>query len=170
MKCLFTTLTSNDLGLLTRSLPVARELKERGHQVAFCNPARSPSKLIAEAGFDNLLPSNPWHAAILRGKPDLKTLNINSLKYYLGALPIRMPRVTTVIRDTDHFGALIGMLNEGFVRANHEAFVTLIRDFEPDLIIDFWNPFACLAARTEQEPLVTIIQADLHPDSQGFTW
>jgi hypothetical protein len=28
---LFTTLSTNDLGLLTRSLPIARELREQGH-------------------------------------------------------------------------------------------------------------------------------------------
>ena len=38
---IFTTLPSNDLGLLTRSLPIATELAGRGHQVAFCNPSRS---------------------------------------------------------------------------------------------------------------------------------
>jgi UDP:flavonoid glycosyltransferase YjiC (YdhE family) len=51
---LFTTLPSNDLGLLTRSLPIARELRNRGHQIAFCSPAKAPNKLISEAGFDNL--------------------------------------------------------------------------------------------------------------------
>jgi UDP:flavonoid glycosyltransferase YjiC (YdhE family) len=45
-----------------------------------------------------------------------------------------------------------------------------MRDYEPDVIVDFWNPFACLAARAVQKPLVTVIQADLHPASQGFIW
>ncbi len=31
MKLLFTTLPSNDLGLLTRSLPIAKEMTEKGH-------------------------------------------------------------------------------------------------------------------------------------------
>jgi hypothetical protein len=48
MKPLLTTLPTNDLGLVTRSLPIARELVARGHEVAFSNPARAPSKLIAE--------------------------------------------------------------------------------------------------------------------------
>jgi UDP:flavonoid glycosyltransferase YjiC (YdhE family) len=56
---LFTTLPSNDLGLLARSLPVASELTKRGHEVAFCSPAETPSRLVAEAGFDNLLPKHP---------------------------------------------------------------------------------------------------------------
>ena len=170
MKFLFTTLPSNDLGLLTRSLPIARELKEHGHKITFCNPARSPSKLISEAGFDNLLPSHRLQAAFLRARPDLTEINLKAFSYYLRSIPYRMPSVTAEIRDIDHFGAMIGMLNEGFVRAYHEAYVTLIQDFETDAVVDFWNPYACLAARTQKKPLVTIIQADIHPASQGFTW
>src|SRR5258708_39105787 len=56
---LFTTLPTNDLGLLTRSLPIANELAEQGHTILFCSPAKAPSRLIAEAGFDNLLPRHP---------------------------------------------------------------------------------------------------------------
>ncbi|MBN1218172.1 MAG: hypothetical protein JXM69_04530 [Anaerolineae bacterium] len=52
-KLLFTTLPSNDLGLLTRSLPIATELAQRGYEIIYCSPAKAPSKLIAEAGFDN---------------------------------------------------------------------------------------------------------------------
>jgi len=48
-KFLFTTFPSNDLGLLTRSLPIARELRDRGHQIAFCSPAKAPNKSISEA-------------------------------------------------------------------------------------------------------------------------
>ena len=55
-RSLFTTLPTNDFGLLTRSLPIARELKIRGHEVIFCHPAKGPQILIAEAGFENLLP------------------------------------------------------------------------------------------------------------------
>jgi len=34
MKFLFTTLATNDLGLLTRSLPIAGGLREGGHRVS----------------------------------------------------------------------------------------------------------------------------------------
>ena len=64
-KFLFTTLFSNDLGLLTRSLPIARELRNRGHQVVFYNPAKAPRKLISDAGFDNI-PSK-WPLLYLTG-------------------------------------------------------------------------------------------------------
>jgi UDP:flavonoid glycosyltransferase YjiC (YdhE family) len=53
---LFATLPPDDLGLLTRSMPIATELAQHGHEVIFCSPAKAPSRLIAEAGFANLLP------------------------------------------------------------------------------------------------------------------
>ena len=58
-KFLFTTLPWNDLGLLTRSLPIARGLAARGHEIAFSSPAKAPRTLISEAGFDNLIPKHP---------------------------------------------------------------------------------------------------------------
>ena len=71
-KILFTTLFSDDLGLLTRTLPIARELAKRGHRVAFCNPAYAPARLIEEAGFENLPFKHPVFYLNMSGKPDLK--------------------------------------------------------------------------------------------------
>jgi len=185
MKFLFTTLTSNDLGLLTRSLPIAGELAKRGHKVAFCNPAEAPSKLIAEAGFDNLLLKHPLFYLPMTGELDLRSLyrqfTSERLKREFGNLfsvvaklvqviPTRMPPITPDVWNMDHFAALIGMLNENFVRASYNAFVALMRDYEPDVVVDFSNPFACLAAKVVQKPLATILQADMHPASQGFIW
>ena len=52
---LFTTLFSNDLGLPSRTVPVALELVKRGHEVAFCNPEKAPKLsiwiLIGYSGF-----------------------------------------------------------------------------------------------------------------------
>src|SRR5258708_38988024 len=70
---LFTTLPTNDLGLLTRSLPIANELAEQGHTILFCSPAKAPSRLIAEAGFDNLLPRHPIYD-LMAGGPRLQRL------------------------------------------------------------------------------------------------
>jgi UDP:flavonoid glycosyltransferase YjiC (YdhE family) len=185
MKLLFTTLTSNDLGLLTRSLPIAVELAKRGHQVAFCNPANAPSKLIAQTGFDNLFLKHPLFYVPMTGELDLRGLyrqfkserfrrefgNLFSVLIKLArAAPTRFPSITPDVWNMDHFAALIGMLNENFVRASYEAFMALMREYDPDIIVDFWNPFACLAARAVQKSLVTIIQADLHPASRGFIW
>ena len=64
---LFTTLPSNELGLLARSLPIAHDRAQRGHQVLLSSPAPAPGKVIAEAGFENLLPRYPlFHSGIAR--------------------------------------------------------------------------------------------------------
>ena len=60
-KFLFTTLPSNDLGLLTRSLPIAQELTKLGHKIVFSSPAKAPDSLIKDAGFENLIPKHPLY-------------------------------------------------------------------------------------------------------------
>jgi len=183
-KFLFTTIPSNDLGLLTRSLPVASELAKRGHKIAFCNPAESPSKLIAEAGFDNLFPKHPLYHLMamelsLRGlyrliKSEQLKQDFGNFFNFLGklvrAIPIKLAPITSEIWNMDHAGAMAGMLNENFVHTNCDALMALMTDYGADVIVDFGNPFACVAARAIQKPLVTIIQADMHPDSRGLIW
>ncbi len=144
-KFLFTALFSNDLGLPTRTVPIARELAERGHKIAFCSTATVPSQLIGEAGFDNLTPN---------------------LKF----IPTIWPPITTEIWNVDHFSALTGNMDENWVRGCCEAFMELAKDFEADVIVDSWNLSACMAARVLRKPLVSVIQADMHPDSRGFIW
>ncbi len=184
MKLLFTTLTTEDLGLLTRSLPIAGELAKRGHEVTFCNPARAPSRLIAQAGFDNLFPKHPLFYLMAGGlelRGFYRQFRSEGMKREFGsrssvliqllrAAPTRLPPITPDVWNMDHFAAVIGMLNERFVRASTEAFLALMRATDPDVVVDFWNPFACLAARAARKPLVTVIQADMHPASRGFIW
>jgi hypothetical protein len=51
---LFAMLPANDLGLLTRLLPIAPLLADRGHGVAVFNPFPAPAKLIEETGLRKL--------------------------------------------------------------------------------------------------------------------
>jgi len=174
---LFTTLPSNDLGLLTRSLPIARELGNRGHHIAFCSPARSPNKLITKAGFENLLPRQPLYF-LISGDVSFGRL----VRLLLSRHPKRdvgllmsflknMSRSSTAeVWDIDHFMSLFGMSNEGIVRVMVDALVEVIRAYEPDAVVDFCNPFACIAAKASRTPLMTVIQSDMHPQSQGFIW
>jgi hypothetical protein len=37
-------------------------------------------------------------------------------------------------------------------------------------VVDFWNPLAVMAAHSLHKPVITVIQADAHPASQGFIW
>jgi len=183
-KLLFTTLPSNDLGLLTRSLPIATKLAERGHQVAFCNVAKAPRKLIADAGFENLVPRHPLYylqtedlnprglyriLSSERVKRDCGNI-FNFFRELVGSVPTRFASPTSEIWNADHAGAMVGMLNENFVRAHCEAMLALINDYGPDTVVDFWNPFACVATRATGTPLVTVVQADAHPASQGLIW
>jgi UDP:flavonoid glycosyltransferase YjiC (YdhE family) len=180
-KFIFTTLPTNDLGLLTRSLPIASELAERGHEVVYCSPGQAPRKLIAEAGFDNLLPRHPIYHLLAAG-PSFREMGgflvtgrrewgtLGFLSKLLRATPTRLAGVTSEVWDMDHLGALSGMLNANFVRANCDALMTLMVECGADVVVDFWNPFACMAARALGKPLATVIQADMHPDGRGFIW
>jgi len=182
IKFLFTTLPSNDLGLLTRSLPIATELAAQGHEVVFCSPGESPGKLIAEAGFDNLLPRHPLFylmttrlsvrglfRVVQAGRRDFGGL-FRFLTQLVRVVPTRFAPITSEIWNVDHQAAFGGMLNERLVRAGCEGYMALVKDCDADVVVDFWNPFACLAAKALRKPLVTVIQADMHPASKGFIW
>src|SRR5258708_25720960 len=179
---LFTTLPTNDLGLLTRSLPIARELAEQGHTILFCSPAYAPSRLIAEAGFDNLVPRHPIYD-LMRGDQSLQgpvrfitsrqwrqrsDILFRFLRQLIPALPIKSAPNTLEVWNMDHAGALMGLLNEGFVRASCSALQATMVDCGADVVVDFWNPLAVIAARAQNIPVITVIQADAHPASQGF--
>jgi hypothetical protein len=170
MKFLFTTLPSNDLGLLTRSLPIANELRINGHEILFSSPATAPSILIKESGFKNLIPRHPlYQIGELRWKhlfnPNIfkdEYGNITRFAFKLiRALPTKFAPITAEVWDMDHAVAMAGMMNENFVRANCEAYEVLIVDTGADIIVDFWNPFACIATKIltlsagRKNPLVT---------------
>jgi hypothetical protein len=38
------------------------------------------------------------------------------------------------------------------------------------MVVDSFEPIACLAARIAKVPLVTVLQGNTHPASRGFTW
>jgi len=170
---LFTTLPSNDLGLLTRSLPVARELRTLGHRVFFCSPGRAPRRLIADAGFESRLPDDPLYD--LASPASLLRLLRSAHPWHDVRLAFRVLRhamrsSTAAVWDIDHFMYLMGMAEPALVRAAVASLTRLIADCRADAIVDFWNPLACMAARATHTPLISVLQADVHPDSRGFLW
>lgn len=181
---LITTLPSNDLGLLMRSLPIARELAKKGNEVIFCSPGQAPGKLVADAGFENQLPRHPFYHLMsleLGWQGLLKFIQsrqfkddfgnpFNFLGQLLSSAPLKMPPITSEIWNMDHISATAGMLNKNFVRTICASLMELMKNLAIDVVVDFWNPMACIAARAMQIPLVGVIQADMHPDSQGFIW
>ena len=88
----------------------------------------------------------------------------------LRALPIKSAPQTHEIWNVDHTGAMMGMLNKGFVRANCDALMELMTDCGAEVIVDFLNPLSVIAARALRKPLVAVIQGNFHPKSQGFIW
>ena len=143
---LITMLPANDLGLPTRMVPIARALADRGHEVAVFNPAPAPSRLIAEAGLINLpMPARP--------------------------MPAPAVDLTMVAEgwDVEHFFAGF-YTSEEYVRDATAVYVDLVRDYAPDMVVDSFEPIACLAARIAKVPLATVLQGNIHPASRGFTW
>ncbi len=143
---LFTMLPANDLGLPTRMVPIARALADRGHEVAVFNPSPAPSKLVVEAGLTNLPPpARPMPTPAF----DLVTISEGW--------------------DVEHFfsGAY---LSQEYVRDAVAVYLDLIRDYAPDVVVDSFEPVACLAARIARVPLVTVLQGNFHPASRGFLW
>jgi UDP:flavonoid glycosyltransferase YjiC (YdhE family) len=139
-------LPADDLGLPTRLAPIARELADRGHEVAMFNPAPAPAKLIADAGLKNL----PMPATDMRPSwGDLVQAN--------------------QAWDVEHmFGAIFA--DEAFVRAATVMHIDLMREYRPDVVIDSFGPFGCLAARILKVPLASVLQGNFHPASEGFLW
>ena len=145
-KFLFTMMPANDLGLPTRMVPVARSLADRGHDVAVFNPAPAPAKLIADAGLKN----PPFPA---RSVP----------------VPATDLSVVSAAWDVEHMFAA-AYADEEFVRAMTAAYVDVIRDFAPDVVVDSFDALSCLAARVLQVPQASILQGNFHPASPGFLW
>jgi MGT family glycosyltransferase len=145
-KFLFTMLPANDLGLPTRLVPIARALADRGHEVAVFNPAPAPSMLIAEAGLQNLpMPSRPMPPPV-----------------------IDLAQIGSAWDVEDFFAAL--HFDEESTRGETAVYLDLIRDYDPDVVVDSFGLLTCLAARVLGVPLVTVLQGNIHPASDGFLW
>lgn len=143
---LFTMLPANDLGLPTRLVPIARELSNRGHDVAVFNPAPAPSVLIADAGLQNRpMPQHPIPEPLFDLDKASQAWDVEEM-----------------------FAALFA--NEEFVRANTALHVDVIRDYQPDIVVDSFGIFSCMAARVVGVSLATVLQGNFHPESDGFRW
>jgi UDP:flavonoid glycosyltransferase YjiC (YdhE family) len=145
-KFLFTMMLANDLGLPTRLVPIARELADRDHEVALFNPAPAPSMLIAEAGLRNLpIPARPMPSPMM----DLAQAG--------------------AAWDVEEFFAAL-YPHEETTRGELAVYMDVIRDFAPDVVVDSFGLLTCLAARALSVPLVTVLQGNIHPASDGFLW
>ena len=176
-KFLFSVIPTNDFGCLARSLPIARELKLRGHQVAFCHAAKGPQILIAEEGFQNLQPDDPLY--YLLSDPTIlgffrllgKGRALRTLRAAAGVLR-KAAKQTTSDGNIDDLNLADFFLfeNEQFTCASIAAFMAMINSFQADAVVDFFNPWACVAARILKKPVIAVIQSQMHPQSPGLIW
>ncbi len=178
---LFTVLPTNDLGLLTRSLPIAKELANRGHTILFSHPAKVPGVVIAEAGFTNVAPKHPLYELAfaelsiqkLVRSPEFKK-NYKSLAAFLfelvRSIPVKYASASAETWNMDHAFAMTGLLNANFIKAQCKAYLKVIEQSRPDVIVDFWNPIASIASTMAGIPLITVNQADALPGGSGFIW
>jgi len=60
--------------------------------------------------------------------------------------------------------------DEAFARAVTAANVAMMRGYDPDVVVDSFGLFTCLAARILKRPLATVLQGNFHPASRGFLW
>jgi UDP:flavonoid glycosyltransferase YjiC (YdhE family) len=175
-KFLVTVGPTNDFGLLTRSLPIARELKRRGHEVAFCHPASGPQIVIAEEGFPNLLPDDPLY--YLLPDPTMRGLGrvlargraLRTLKVMAGILRTAARRRAHNESFEEFMGDFLLFADEEFTRANVAAFVKMMNSYKPDAIVDNFSPWACIAARILKKPVIEVLQSQGHPQSPGLIW
>lgn len=176
-KFLFTAQPSNDLGLLAQSIPIARELRSRGHQITFCTSGKAPCKVIADAKFENHRPEWPVYLILTGDSRLMNFLKLPGSMHLMRDLGIlswyvkHMERYATAeLWNIDHFMYLLGMCNEQYTQATVESLSRTLVKHKPDAVVNFWNPFVSIAARIQRIPLISVIQADVHPQSRGFIW
>ncbi|HTY64885.1 MAG TPA: nucleotide disphospho-sugar-binding domain-containing protein [Acidobacteriota bacterium] len=176
-KFLITVGPTNDFGLLTRSLPIARELKNRGHEVAFCHPASGPQIVIAEEGFQNLLPDEPLYyllpdptmrglcRVLAKGRP-LRTLKV------MAGIMRAASKGRSCKENTEDFSLddFLLLTDEEFTRAHVASFIKMIKSYKADAIVDNFSPWACIAARILKKPVIVVLQSQAHPQSPGLIW
>jgi UDP:flavonoid glycosyltransferase YjiC (YdhE family) len=176
-KFLFIMQPSNDLGLLAQSIPIASELRNRGHQIIFCTSGKAPCKAISDAHFENHRPNWPLYLILTGDTRVTNFLRLPGSMHLIRDLGILSWYVkhmekygTSEIWNIDHFMYLLGMGNETYTRATVQTFSKMLVKHEPDAVVNFWNPFVGIAVKINKIPLVSVIQADLHPQSRGFIW
>ena len=78
-------------------------------------------------------------------------------------------RLAGEIRNADDFNALF-FNNSDFVCANIDALAELIESSRADAVVNFWNPWACIAAKSLKKPLISVMLSFGHPQSPGIIW
>jgi hypothetical protein len=83
---------------------------------------------------------------------------------------IRPAKKFAEVWNTNLFASGMGFLDVDFVRAIAQDYIKVMQSYAPDVVVDTWGFPSSLAAKILRKPLVSITQADLHPDGNGFVW
>ncbi len=183
-RILITLLPSNDLGLITRALPVAQALRNVGHTVYFTVCSKVPSKLVKKENFQNIPIRTPLDnlffkikteggiKELLKKKKYKKLFKIffQNITMLIKSLPIGFVKPTAEVFNMEHFFVINGMHNRNYILYKSESYMKVIKKSNAEFVIDFWNPYAVIAAKTLNIPLITINQFDVHPYANGFMW
>jgi UDP:flavonoid glycosyltransferase YjiC (YdhE family) len=183
-KFLFTLLPSNDLGVVTRALPIATSLRSNGHKIVFSVHSKVPSKLISEERFVNI-PLRTYldnlaikirkngglvkfirYTGLRESYSVIRKCIINNFKL----LPKKFITSTPDVHNMEHFFILNGMINKNYIIFMVESLMQVMKETEVDFVVDFWNPYAVIAAKALNIPVITINQFDVHPSANGFIW
>ena len=127
----------NDLGLLTRSLPIARELRDLGHEVLFCSPGAAPRRLVKDAGFEGRVPDEPLYG-LSDGATMLRLLyrgRWQKIRVMMRLWSQMRRSATAEVWTVDHFFALLGTGDVDFARAAVASLMRLIRDCRADAVV-----------------------------------
>jgi len=140
--------------------------------------------VIAEAGFTNATPVHPLYEFAFSGlsirklaayvrTPEFKNKYKNLAAFLVElvrSIPVRYAASAAETWNMDHAFAMTGLLNANFIKAQCKAYLKVIEQSRPDVIVDFWNPFASIAGKVAGIPLITVNQADALPGGSGFVW
>lgn len=128
---------SAGIGPLIRCLPIANELRRRGHIVKYF--ARDDAwKYMAQEGFE------------------LLTVDRSQMAY-------RRDRTNPNCQNGEEFWQLQGFDDPDWLAARQSLLQMALNEFKPDVIVADWGVMSSIAARVMGIPLVTITQSCLHP-------
>jgi UDP:flavonoid glycosyltransferase YjiC (YdhE family) len=83
---------------------------------------------------------------------------------------IRPAKKFAEVWNANLFASEKGFLDADFVRVIAQDYINVMQTYGPDVVVDTWGFPSSLAAKILRIPLVSITQADLHPEGNGFVW
>jgi uncharacterized protein (TIGR00661 family) len=132
---------SGGLGPITRTFPIAEELKNAGAEVCFSVYDANAKKHLEQSGYKVF-------------EDDDTTSPTTSL----------MIKPSSTFYNLDHYFAQMGFLDFNFANSWVSTRIKLIEEYKPDLIITDLSPHTHIAGKYLKIPVLSLTQSCLHPD------